>query len=105
LLDSWGKDETYRSALAAQREKLQGQEWSVPSARVLASMEASGLGHRDWVLALSRQHQETLRSEPLAPDVLADYQRMSRESLAEQDAQEQSDKLPFATFLEEYLRS
>lgn len=105
LLDSWGQDETYRLALAAQREKLQGQEWSVPSARVLASMEASGLGHRDWVLALSRQHQETLRNEALAPDVLADYQRMSRESLAEQEAQEQSDNLPFATFLEQYLRS
>lgn len=105
LLDSWGQDETYRSALNAQREKLQGQEWSVPSARVLASMGASGFGHRDWVLALSRQHQETLRSEALAPDVLADYQRMSRESLAEQKAQEQSDNLPFADFLEEYLRS
>lgn len=105
LLDRWGQDDTYGSALAAQRDKLQGQEWSVPSARVLASMEDSGLGHRDWVLALSRQHQQALRSEALAPDVLADYQAMTRDSLAGQAAQEQADKRPFSEFLEEYLRS
>ncbi|MBE0486530.1 glutamate--cysteine ligase [Marinobacter sp.] len=105
LLDGWGQDNTYRSALAAQREKLQGNDWSVPSARVLDAMNGAGLGHRDWVLEISRQHQAALNKEALAPQVLADYQAMTERSLAEQKAQEEADTGSFGEFLEQYLRA
>jgi glutamate--cysteine ligase len=104
-LDGWEQGETYRNALAAQRDKLQGSDWAVPSARVLDAMSASGLGHRDWTLEMSRQHQQTLRNETLAPDVLSAYQAMTRESLAEQQAMEAADTQPFSEFLADYLKA
>ncbi len=105
LLDSWGESDTYCAALATQRDKLQGDDWSVPSAQVLDAMSGAGLGHRDWVMDISRQHQQTLRNEGLASDVLADYQAMTENSLAEQKTQEEADTRPFSEFLEEYLRA
>jgi len=105
LLDGWGGSETYRSALSAQRNKLQGQDWSVPSARVLEAMSASGLGHRDWVFELSKAHQETLRSEAMSGEQQAEFEAMTRDSLAEQAAMEASDSQPFAEFLADYLKS
>jgi glutamate--cysteine ligase len=56
-------------------------------------------------MEMSRRHQQTLREESLAPDRVADFERMSRESLAEQKAIEAGSTQPFAQFLEEYLRS
>ncbi|MGO1232897.1 MAG: glutamate--cysteine ligase, partial [Marinobacter sp.] len=105
LLDSWEDGEHYQSALRAQSDKLQGQEWSVPSAKVLEAMTASGMGHRDWVQSISREHQQTLVNETLSPQVLADYQAMTRDSLAEQEAIEAADDKPFARFLEDYLKA
>jgi glutamate--cysteine ligase len=105
LLDSWDDGEHYQSALRAQSDKLQGQDWSVPSVKVLEAMTASGMGHRDWVQSISREHQQTLVNETLSPQVLADYQTMTRESLAEQEAIEAADDKPFARFLEDYLKA
>ncbi|MGC8119947.1 glutamate--cysteine ligase [Marinobacter sp. VGCF2001] len=105
LLDGWNQADTYGAALAAQREKLQGSDWSVPSARVLEAMGSSGLGHRDWVMEMSRQHQQTLRSEPLETGLQAEFQAMSAQSLAEQKAQEAADKESFPEFLAAYLKS
>ncbi|WP_372965031.1 glutamate--cysteine ligase [Marinobacter sp.] len=105
LLDSWGGSHTYRSALAAQRSKVEGEDWSVPSARVLEAMSSSGLGHRDWVLSISQQHQNTLNDEPMSPEVLARFEAMSRESQTEQAALEATDTKPFSEFLEDYLKS
>ncbi|MDY6797713.1 MAG: glutamate--cysteine ligase [Pseudomonadota bacterium] len=103
-LDSLDGSHRYRDALQTQRQKL-GADGRVPSARVLQSMEESGLGHREWAMEMSRRHQQALREESLAPDLVADFERMSRESLAEQKAIEAGSTQPFAQFLEEYLRS
>ncbi|KPQ27306.1 MAG: glutamate--cysteine ligase [Marinobacter excellens HL-55] len=105
LLDSWGESDTYCAALATQCDKLKGADWSVPSAQVLDAMSSAGLGHRDWITEISRQHQKNLRNEGLASDVLADYQAMTENSLAEQKKQEEADTRPFSEFLEEYLRA
>ncbi|HEY9118207.1 MAG TPA: glutamate--cysteine ligase [Marinobacter sp.] len=103
-LDGWNGDETYRRALADQRAKLE-EPLQVPSARVMDAMERSGMGHREWGLEMSRQHQQTLREEGLPEEVMAAFKKMSGESLSEQAAMEQSDNQPFGEFLEQYLRS
>jgi glutamate--cysteine ligase len=72
---------------------------------VIADMQARGAGHREWGLEMARQHQQTLREEGLAADVLADFRRMSEESLSEQAAMEEVDHQPFPEFLEEYLKA
>lgn len=105
LLDSWNGEDRYRSALTAQAAKLEGRDWSVPSARVLDAMSASGQGHRDWVMDISRQHQEALLADPLSAQELAEYSAIAEASVAEQKAMEREDTQPFAEFLEQYLRS
>ncbi|MEP3561623.1 MAG: glutamate--cysteine ligase [Marinobacter sp.] len=105
LLDSWQGGDTYQSALSAQQSKLEGDDWSVPSARVMEAMSASGLGHRDWVLSMSQQHKQTLTEEPMSAQTLARFEAMSRDSKAEQAAMEASDTQPFSEFLDDYLKS
>lgn len=104
LLDSWRGDDTYRRALAAQRETLSG-EWTVPSVRVLDAMRSSGLGHREWGMEMARQHQQTLRQEGLDASVRQAFEAMTAESLAEQAQMERADTLPFSEFLAQYLSS
>ncbi len=105
LLDSWQGGETYQTALSAQQAKIEGDDWSVPSARVMEAMSASGLGHRDWVLSVSKQHKQTLTEKPLSADTLARFEAMSRDSKAEQAAMEAADTQSFAEFLDDYLKS
>lgn len=104
ILDGWTGTHTYRNALREQRGRLEQPE-RVPSARVLEAMTSAGQGHLEWGLAMSRQHQESLRAEPLAPEVLASFEAMTRDSLAEQRAMEQAESPPFEQFLAQYLRT
>lgn len=101
-LDGWQGGDTYRSALRAQQDKLQMPEL-LPSARVIDAMRQAGQGHREWVLDMSQRHQQTLRDEPLTAEAQADYERLTRDSLAEQAAMEAADTLPFADYLKQYL--
>ncbi len=103
-LDSWTGGDAYRRALGAQRDKLTSPGL-IPSARVTEAMSQSGLGHREWVQEISRQHQQTLRNESFGETAMAEFERMSAESLDEQARMEAADTLPFAEFLDEYLRS
>ena len=103
-LDSLNGDSTYRRALDDQRAKLDDPR-ELPSAKVLEAMEASGMGHREWGLEMSRQHQQTLRGEGLSPDVMAAFDKMTADSLSEQDEMEQAENQPFGEFLEQYLQS
>lgn len=106
LLDGWNGGGTYRNALTEQRKKLSGPDvWSVPSEKVLEAMRSSGQGHREWVMAMSRQHQKTLREEGLDADVLAAFRSMTAESMAEQKRMEENQTQTFGEFLEDYLKS
>lgn len=104
LLDSWQGGETYCRALSAQREVLVGER-PVPSARVLDTMRASGLGHRDWGMEMAKQHQETLKREGLDANVREAFEAMASESHKEQAKMERADTLSFSEFLEQYSRS
>lgn len=103
-LDGLAGGGTYRNALAAQRAKVENPEL-LPSAQVLQAMKTSGLGHRDWGMEMARQHRETLLAEPLEGTALAEFERMSADSLAEQVEMERSDSLSFEDFLAQYLRN
>ena len=103
-LDQWQGGNRYREALAVQRQKLDDPSL-LPSARVLAAMEETGRGHREWTLELSREHQRSLREAVPDEQVRADFERMTRESLDEQAAMEKADSGTFGEFLENYLAS
>ena len=103
-LDQWQGGTRYREALEVQRNKVE-EPSLLPSARVLAAMEDTGQGHRDWTLSLSREHQRALQDAVPDEQVRADFERMTRESLDEQRTMEEADQGSFARFLENYLAS
>jgi len=103
-LDQWQGGTRYREALEVQRNKVEDPSL-LPSARVLAAMEDTGQGHRDWTLSLSREHQRALQDAVPDEEVRADFERMTRESLEEQRTMEEADQGNFARFLENYLAS
>lgn len=103
-LDGWVGGDTYRRALQAQQAKLDAPEL-IPSARVTQAMADAGMGHREWVQSISTQHQQALRAEPFSHTSLAEFERISQVSLAEQADMEAADTQPFGAFLEQYLKS
>src|SRR5690554_1269193 len=103
-LDQWQGSDRYRQALAVQRQKLEDPS-SLPSARVLAAMEATGRGHREWTLELSREHQRSLREAPPDEQLRREFERMTKASLDEQASLERSDQGTFEGFLKNYLAS
>ncbi len=103
-LDGWNGDATYVEALAQQRQKLEGS-WCVPSQQVLEAMTSSGLGHREWVLDVSRQHQKELLAQPLSAAVQQQYTELSKESLQQQQQLEAADTQSFAEYLNEYQKT
>jgi len=101
LLDAaWGGAH-HVTTLQTQREKVRDAALT-PSARLLAHLCDSGLSLQAFSLQLSRQHHDTLRSEPLAPDVQARLQAQGEESLQQQAALERSDEVDFAAFVRQY---
>ncbi|MDV2078372.1 glutamate--cysteine ligase [Marinobacter xestospongiae] len=101
-LDQWQGGDRYRRALAEQADKLT-DTGRLPSARVLAAMREEGLGHRDWVMAMSQRHQAAFRSQALAPATQQAYERMTEASLAEQAAIEAAETQSFEDYLADYL--
>ncbi|BES69592.1 glutamate--cysteine ligase [Marinobacter nanhaiticus D15-8W] len=104
LLDGLnGGERTYSKALEAQREAV-ANPGLIRSARVLASMQASGEGHLAWGMAQSRRHQASLREDALDAETDAVFARMATDSIAEQKELEDSDRVTFDEYLEAYLR-
>ncbi len=103
-LDQWQGGNRYRQALAVQRQKLKDPSL-LPSARVLTAMEETGRGHREWTLELSLEHQRSLREAQPDEQVRAEYERLTRESLAEQAEMERADQGTFEDYLKSYLAS
>ncbi|WP_152208499.1 glutamate--cysteine ligase [Marinobacter changyiensis] len=103
-LDGWSGGTAYRRALAAQQLKLDDHN-EMPSVKVLHAMKDAGQGHREWTLEMSRTHQQTLNAEGLSEATRLAFERMSQESLAEQEAIEQADTQSFDAFLADYLEA
>ncbi|WP_430460628.1 glutamate--cysteine ligase [Thalassolituus sp. LLYu03] len=92
----------HTDALNQQRLKLADSSLT-PSARVLRALQESGKEFAALTLEQAQQHRKTL-SENLGQDVSKQWAQMAANSLDEQAAMEASDTLPFAEYLENYLR-
>ena len=96
-------DGCYARAVADARRSLLAPD-TLPSARVLAAMQAE---HDNsfvrFVRAKSTHAQSQLLAAPFAADAQAVYERMTRESFAEQKQIEQSDTMPFEEFRQQYV--
>lgn len=101
LYDSALGGSAYAEALDAQRAKLD-QPDATPSARLLASLRASGLSFHDYSLELSRKHADALRAQALPADLARAYQQAAAQSVTEQLRLEQSDTEDFDTYVARY---
>jgi len=102
LLDKSSPRASYGEALAEQHAKVADADLT-PSARMLADMAENKEEFYHFALRMSRQHQQWFASRPLEAEKLAAFEQQARNSLAEQRRIEESDDIPFATFLENYF--
>jgi len=103
LDDTYGGD-AYRSALAAQFEKIT-QPDATPSARLIADMRSAKASFQEFTLAQSQAHARTLRATPLPTEKTRQYEEWARASAAEQAAIEAADDVDFDTYLARYMEA
>jgi len=93
----------YRDALGSALSVMAEPE-TTPSARVLHAMARNhGNAFVRFVLALSLQHQGTLKNQALAHDAERYFVRLAEKSLAEQKQIEARDNVDFETYRRLYL--
>jgi len=102
-LDAAHGGTAYREVLAAAAATLADFP-RLPSARLLEETEARyGRSYPALALACSERHRDSLLATALDAGVAARYAQMAAESIAEQQAIEAADDVPFETFRERYL--
>src|SRR5690606_26444107 len=90
--------DSYTQAALAQQAKLTDSTLT-PSAILLADMRTQGLGLHEYTLRQSLRHRETLRSKPLSPASLNEYEQIARDSFTEQKHLEDSDTEDFDRYV------
>ncbi|MDS1140300.1 glutamate--cysteine ligase [Pusillimonas sp. SM2304] len=99
LLDeAQGGGDQYARAVTLQQAKVDDSALT-PSAALLADMRAQGLSLHDYTLRQSLQHHDTLRAGGLNPADLHDYERIVRDSFAEQKRLEDGDAEDFDSYV------
>ncbi len=102
-LDAAQGGSRHRDALASAHAGLSAPD-SLPSARVLAAMQAGHEGsHTDFVRARSQATRDALLARPWPEASAARYATLAQASLAEQRRIEAADSLPFETWRQAYL--
>ncbi len=101
-LDAALGGQLYRDAHAAQLAVM-GNPALTPSARMLADMQAHDNSYRDFGLAQSRRHRDTLMALPFAAAEAERFARLAQASIAEQQAIEAADTVPFEEYRRKYL--
>jgi glutamate--cysteine ligase len=92
----------YRESHAAQLAVMRDPA-RAPSARMLADMHRYGDSYREFVLAQSRRHRDTLMEMPFSPTEEDRFAQLAAQSIAEQKAIEAADTLPFEEYRKTYL--
>lgn len=102
-LDAAQGSEAHAAALAAARESLDHPA-RLPSARVLEDLQRDHDGSfLRFVQACSSRTRETLLAQPWTPQQQVRYERMARQSQADQMEVEAADILPFEQFRQTYV--
>jgi glutamate--cysteine ligase len=101
-LDAAHATHRYSQALAGATAALQAPE-TLPSARVLATMQGFDNSFVQFVRAQSVQTQAHFLQMPWTAEQQAGFEAMTQQSLAEQKKIEAADTMPFEIYREKYL--
>lgn len=102
LLDSANFCENYFSSVKSQIASVFDPDLT-PSARMLAEMRADDEGFYHHAKRMSLHHARYYRTHEIACEKLAELEAMSKDSIQRQHAIEQSDKLSFEQYLDDYF--
>jgi len=102
LLDTGTNTKLYSASTAVQKDKLADPELT-PSAQILASMRQQDVPFFSFSMNQGRAHQAYFNNLPLSDSELQDFQSSVANSLQQQSAIEQADKLSFEDYLADYL--
>ena len=102
LLDGGDSNGPYCQALENQRQGIADSS-RLPSARMLAIMEASDESFFQYAMRVSREHRDFFANTPLSDDRRAEFETEASRSLAEQQQIESSDSVSFADYLANYF--
>ena len=100
ILDEGADAPHYTAALRQQQAMLRDPE-QLPSARILRDLRERNMSFFDYTLELASAHEAHFRANPLGSGLRDYFKGLAEESLAEQRALEQSDKVDFATYLKQ----
>jgi glutamate--cysteine ligase len=101
-LDAGSDTPVYGQALDLQRRCLEDFDL-LPSARILAAMNETGLPFAKLAFELSQRHEAYFRERKLAPDKAQEYARIAAESIDRQAEIEASDDVDLETYLANYF--
>lgn len=102
ILDAHERDRRYTRALENQVRAVRDPELT-PSARILAEMRTHHESFADYALRKSKQYQRSFKSQSLPPEKTLQFEKISRESLEEQNRIEREQTEPFDMFLDRYF--
>ena len=102
LLDDVHGTKNYSNSLMNQKQAVDDPQCT-PSAKMLAEMDENGEGFYQYAMRMSQQHHEDFIKEKLSLEQAQFYENLSKTSLEQQRQMENSDSLPFATFLQQYF--
>jgi glutamate--cysteine ligase len=102
LLDVAEADAPYAQALERQREAI-ADPARLPSARMLAEMAASNESYFEYAMRRSHEYRDFFLSTGLDDARRVQFEAEAARSLAEQGEIEASDKVSFATYLQNYF--
>jgi glutamate--cysteine ligase len=102
LLDGVHQSLDYSESLACQAVKLQNPAMT-PSGRIMTALKSDNLEFIDFALANARQGKQQMAARPLPRQKI--LEKLSAQSLLDQQRLEQNDTLSFDAFLQAYFNA
>ena len=102
LLDDAHGCTDYSDSIRKQKMAVDDPQ-NTPSAKMLDEMRDKGEGFYQYAMRMSKQHHAAFIKEKLSNEQSQFFENLTSSSLAKQKELEESDTLPFATFIERYF--
>ena len=102
LLDTENSDKPYEKALDTYWQSIKDSDLT-PSARILAEMKEKNEPFYPFSMRYAKQNADYFKSLTLSDDRMKFFEKIARDSVAEQKVLEETDKLEFGEFLQHYF--
>jgi len=103
-LDRSEDNKPYSYSLEFQQQLVENPE-RTPSARMLTEMRTTGETFFAFAKRMSLQHEKYFRSAVIAEDRLHQFQQLAKQSIVDQKAIEESDKISYEEYMANYFSS